>query len=448
MLIAVYDGYHSLDLDNLFRNVAWTSLYYGGTSIDDPLVSSLSHFKRICGELSIQLDSVHCWNQWNQDWVSLEYSPYLLIISGSSSYLEVHQILELVEKGSNLLIISPPVLIVENISEESLSSSHNYFLECLEKHLCVSLKEIEETDYGKGKVFYIDDANQINDLLLEPGPFGVCKDLEKEVKEEKIRSLIKRITTFNVPCFDYQVRSVPACWVQDTPLVIEIELTQRSFNSVEEVIVTVEIPNSFEPLSTTEIQLKNIKSNLSRSVVVLVAPRSKGIYHNPISINIVWRGVKQHIFLPESQIEIIGNLPELLRASPPVSIDISSALPKYNSILKPVTTASNIIELLNVDPDAVVVKVRKVGEYICKSIAREKLQAYNSRWTFNDTIKKLFYASILNYKAKGYIETIRQFGNIAAHADDANTDVNHEDAVVICYALVLFIKEVTDANLI
>ncbi|MEL6162500.1 MAG: DUF4145 domain-containing protein, partial [Cyanobacteria bacterium J06628_3] len=121
---------------------------------------------------------------------------------------------------------------------------------------------------------------------------------------------------------------------------------------------------------------------------------------------------------------------------------------KYNSILKPVTTASNIIELLNVDPDAVVVKVRKVGEYICKSIAREKLQAYNSRWTFNDTIKKLFYASILNYKAKGYIETIRQFGNIAAHADDANTDVNHEDAVVICYALVLFIKEVTDANLI
>ncbi|MFO5492998.1 MAG: hypothetical protein ACLBM6_10755, partial [Cuspidothrix sp.] len=85
MLIAVYDGDHSLDLENLFRKVAWTSLYYGGSSIDDPLLSSLSHFKRICNGLGIQLEDVPYWNKWDRDWILPKHSPYLLIISGSSS---------------------------------------------------------------------------------------------------------------------------------------------------------------------------------------------------------------------------------------------------------------------------------------------------------------------------------------------------------------------------
>ncbi len=448
MLIAAYDGSHSLELESLFRHVAWASLYYGGASIDDPLVSGLSHFKRICSELRIQLDYVHSWSQWDRDWLSSKHGPYLLVISGNSS-LEVHQILDLVENGSNLFIISPPVLLVENISEGSLLDSHQHFLEALEKQLDFSFKTTEEKSFGSGNIFYLNDANQVNDLILEPGPFGGFKESEKEAKEEKIRSIIKRITAFYIPCINCEVRSVPASWPQDKSLVIEIDLIQRSSIVLKEVVITIEIPSSFEPLSTTEIQIKDVQPNLNRSLAVLVVPRSKGIYHNPISISVTFKEEKRQLFLPESQIEIIGNLPELLRASPPISVDLSSALPKYELKLQPVTTASNLIDLLNVDPDTVVVKVRKVGEHICKSIARQYLQGYSSKWTFAETTKKLFDASILNPKAKGYIDTIRVFGNLAAHADDSDIiSFDREDALAVCYALVLFLKEATEAKLI
>ena len=447
MLIAAYDGDHSLDLENLFRKVAWTSLYYGGSSIDDPLLSSLSHFKRICNDLGIQLDYVPYWNKWYRDWILPKHSPYLLIISGSSS-LEINQILELVENGSNLLIISPPMLLVENISEGSRSDFHKYFLESLQKQLDVSIKEVREKDFGKGRIFYI-NGDEINDLFLEPGPFGGCKESDKEAKQENIRSLIKRITTFKVPCISFQVRSVPNYWPQDKSLVIEIELFQRSSCVIEEVIVTVEIPPSFEPLSTTEIQLQNLLPNSKRSLAILVVPRSRGIYHNPLNIRVKYQKEERQMFLPESKIEIIGNLPDLLRASRSTNVDLASTLPKYEEKFQPVATASNIIDLLNVDPDAVVTKVRRIGEHICKSIARQNLNSYNPRWTFADTTRKLFEASIFNPKTKGYIDTIRIFGNMAAHADNENiTSFNHEDALSVCYALVLFLKEVTEANLI
>ena len=448
MLIAVYDGYHSLDLESLFRNVAWTSLYYGGASIGDPLVSSLSHFKKICSELGIELDYVHSWNQWNRDWTSSKQDPYLFVISGNPS-LEVHQILNLVKSGSNLVIIPPPMQLVENVSRGSLSDFHKCFLESLEKQLDVSLEELGERDFGRGRIFYISSDDKINDLALEPGPFGGFKESEKQAKQERIRLLIKRITTFKVPCVNCQVRSVPSCWPQDKSLVIEIELIQRSSYVIEEAIVTVEMPPSFEPLSTTEIQLKDLRPNSKRSLAVLVVPRCKGIYHNPLNILVAFQKEERQIFLPETKIEIIGNLPELLRSSRPTTVDLASTLPKYELKLQPVTTASNLIDLLNVDPDAVVAKVRRVGEHICKSIARQHLQSYIPRWTFADTTKKLFDASILNPKAKGYIDTIRIFGNMAAHADDADiASFDREDALAVCYTLVLFLKEVTEANLI
>ncbi|MEL6943445.1 MAG: hypothetical protein AAFO82_12315, partial [Bacteroidota bacterium] len=322
MLKAIYDGHHSLDLEVLFRNVAWSSLYYGGVSIDDPLVSCLSHFKRLCSELHVQLDSVYKWNQWNQDWLESKNDPYLLVISGNPS-IELQQIFDLVKNGSNLLVVPPPTQIVENISNGMLMDAHKRFVEALENQLDFSFGETEEINFGDGKVFYLKDANQINDLLLEPGPFGGFKESEKEAKEEEIRSLIKHITTFNVPCVSCQVRSVPLSWPQDQSLVIEIDVTQHSAFTLREVVIVVKIPSSFEPLSTTEVQIKDLQPHLNRSLALLVSPRAQGNYCNPISISAIVQGERQQLFLPDSQVEIIRTLPELLRASRPVSVDIA-----------------------------------------------------------------------------------------------------------------------------
>lgn len=448
MLIAVYDGHHSLDLKNLFRDTVWNLLYDGSASVGDPRVNCLSHFKKICSEIGVNLDDVISWNRQNPDWISYKQNPYLFVISGNTS-LEVSQILEFVENGSNLLVIPPPQQIVENITRGSLSDYHEYFLETLNKQLKFPIQKVGEQDLGKGRVFYISDGNEVNDLLLEPGPLGLTKQSEKEVKKEKIRLLVRRVTTFKVPCISCKILSVPSCWPQDEHLVIQIEVIQRSNCVIEDAIITIEIHSSFEPLSTTEVQFKNLHPNSRFSFAFLAVPRCKGIYDDAVNILVKFYRNEQKLFLLKSQIEVIESLPQLLKSSRPTSVDLSSALPKYEAKLQPLTTASNLIDLLNIDPDAVVAKVRRIGEHLCKSIGQRHLPSYNRRWTFAETTKQLFDAKILNSKAKGYIDTIRAFGNMASHADETSTiSFDREDALSVCYALVLFLKEVTEDNVI
>jgi hypothetical protein len=451
MLIAIYDGLHCLDLNTIFRNTAWSSLYFslGCESVEDPVISSLSHFKSICHKLDIKLESTYFWNKWDANWLIKEQSPCIFVVSGYSSFLQIEQVLGFVRRGSNLVIVAPPSQMVSPASG-SFDDLHESFLKNLNSYIGCSIKEVKNISLDKGRIFYIEGADKINDLGLEPGPFGQIDESKKLEKERDIELFIRKISTFQVPSLDCQIRSVPGSWPQDHSLVVEIELLQHSFEIIDEAMVKLEMPSTFEPVSNTEIQVNNIYPNSKRSLAFLVVPRLKGIYHNPFKIEISYSDNQQYkVFLPDSQIEIIKNLPDLLRTSRPANVDLASSLPKYELKLQPIATASTLINLLSIDPDAVVVKVRKIGEHLCKSIARNHLNNYNSRWTFSDTTKKLFDASILTPKAKGYIDTIRTFGNLAAHADGSDvTSFDREDALSVCYALVLFLKEVTEANLI
>ncbi|WP_448572845.1 DUF4145 domain-containing protein [Trichothermofontia sp.] len=449
MLMAIYDGLHFLDLNNMFRNTAWSSLYYASESVEDPVISSLSHFRSICNKLDIKLENTYFWNKWNKDWLTRDQEPYIFLVSGHPSSLQIEQILNFIRRGSNLVIVAPPWQMVAPTSG-SFRDLHESFLETLNLHIGCSIKEVRDISLDKGRIFYVENPDKINDYELEPGPFGPLDESKKIEKEKDIELFIQKISTFQVPFLDCQIRSVPASWPQDHSLVVEIEILQHSFEILDEAIVRLEMPSTFEPLSTTEIQVENIHPNSKRSLGFLVVPRLRGSYHNPFEIQISYSDNRERkVFLPDSQLEIIGNLPDLLRTSRPVNVDLASSLPKYELKLQPLATASTLIELLSIDPDSVVVKVRKIGEHLCKSIARNNLNDYNSRWTFSDTTKKLFDASVLSPKAKGYIDTIRVFGNLAAHADGSDvTSFDHEDALSVCYALVLFLKEVTEANLI
>jgi hypothetical protein len=448
MLIAVFDGLHFLDPNDMFQNVAWSLLYRGIDSIEDPIIGCLSHLKRICQKLDIQLDNVFAWNKLDDNWLTSIQTPCLFIISGNPSSLQISQVIEFVKYGSNLVIIPPPLQMIYN-SSNSFDASHALFLNTLSSYIGCNIKENREIQVGKGHVFYVENANQVNDYLMEPGPTGGFKESEKNEKEKSIETLLQKFSTFNVSYIDCQIRSVPICWPQGHSLVIEIEIFQRGVHVIDEAIIKIEMHSSFEPLSITEIQVKNLHPKSKRSLAVLAVPRVKGIYHNPFAIKVKFQDKENLIFLPDRQIEVIDNLPELLRSSRPTNVDLASTLPKYELQLQPLATASSIVDLLNVDPDAVVAKVRRIGEHICKSIARRHLNGYNSKWTFSVITTKLFDASILSPKAKGYIDTIRIFGNMVAHSDDIDvTSFDREDALSVCYALVLFLKEVTEAGLI
>ncbi len=445
MLIAIYDGLHYLDLADSFRDVAWTATY--SFPYDDPILGCLSHFRRICGKFGVQLDSVVTWAERNIDWQQGEQGPFLFVISGFPCSLPNDRVLELVQRGSNLFILPPPLQLIMK-ANESFQDKHQRFLEELSARLGFGLEQGSERDYNQGKIFYFNDE-QVNDLLMEPGPFGGFRESEKTAKERQIESFVERIVTFKTVHIDCQVRSLPTCWPLDEALVIEIDLIHRGTVEVRSATVTIEPTSGFEPLSSMVIQATDLRPHSRRLLTAVVVPRAKGQYSNPVSIRVSADGTDRAVYLPESQIEILCNLSDLLRSSRPTSVDLASALPKFEDIFQSITTASTLLELLRIDSDAVVAKVRKIGEHLCKSIARKQLRNYDSTWTFVVIIKQLFDAGVLNFKAKGYIEMIRIFGNMASHSGDiTTTNFNHEDAVVICYALVLFLKEVTDANLL
>ncbi|MBV7335882.1 DUF4145 domain-containing protein [Chloroflexi bacterium TSY] len=128
---------------------------------------------------------------------------------------------------------------------------------------------------------------------------------------------------------------------------------------------------------------------------------------------------------------------------------MNAQLQEYDAIIKPISSSTQMIRLIDSDPDAAVAKVRKVGEYVAKRICLHTIVDYDNRWSFAQITKELYGQQVIGKKAKGYIDHVRTLGNQAAHADISDTTgFNHSDAIHACYALVLFLKEVKANGLI
>jgi len=107
------------------------------------------------------------------------------------------------------------------------------------------------------------------------------------------------------------------------------------------------------------------------------------------------------------------------------------------------------LKLIEIDPEGVIAKTRKISEHLTKKIAQDKLERFNPRWRFSDLIKKLFDQKIINNKIRSYLEIIRHFGNIAAHSDiEDPINFSTEDSIVISNALLMFIEECMNYELI
>ena len=149
------------------------------------------------------------------------------------------------------------------------------------------------------------------------------------------------------------------------------------------------------------------------------------------------------------EIEIIDNFKFILRKSLPHNIDTKKLIEKHYTHFKDIIDHDSFLKLIEIDPEGVIAKVRKISEDLTKKIARDKLENFNSRWSFSDLIKKLFAQKIINNKIRSYLETIRLFGNMAAHSDiEDPTDFSNEDSIVISNALLMFIEECLKKELI
>lgn len=448
MIMGYYEGLHFLNLLDSFRHVAWLSQYTVET-LDDPVLECISHFKQRCFSKNVRLENSKVWLRENFNWqdVTKEYGPFIFVISGYSEELSFNKIFKWVEEGSNLVLLYSTYLYsqYEQKYQEILNTLSISSIEFGEYS-----KEQKDMRQGQGRIIFIHN-DDINDCNVEGGPFGLGTDSEKKIVEafKKMDNVIDNISTFSIPCVDCVIRSVPESWPKDEALVIEIEIKNRSFIDINSVYVDILLADELEPISNTTIELNNFKAGTSNSVTILVVPRTKDVITNPVNVKVEHDGITRLIYLPSSQINVLDNLQNLLRSSKPTQIDLSKALPQYEAYFQAVASPTVILQLLDIDPDAVVAKIRRIGEYISKLIAQKYINNFNETWKFAMITSELYKQRVIKAKAKGYIDTIRVFGNLASHANiSGSTTFSHEDALVVCHALVLFLKEVTENHIL
>lgn len=448
MIIAYYDGMHFLDLLSSFQNSAWSAMY-GSYPQDDPLFGCLSNLKKECLKHDIQLEYGSTWlgggKSYTEAWREYETKniPCIFFISGYSKKMPLSEILKKVYLGANLVVL------------------HSFFMYPMYKNECVEmLNELKLTEdlladfvrskkvqiYGKGKIFYIDSDSDVCDGKIERGPFGGRSEADIIKSKSVLTDFVQKVSKFSCDYVDCCIKSIPSTWPKDENLIIEIELRNKSENLIPTLVADVSFLTNFEPLSNTCIQVDNLGVS-ERQITLLCVPRSKGKFDCPISVTLTYNEISYSPFIKGLDVNVLDNLHNLLRSSKPLQIDIANGLPRYSQFLKPVVTPEVILNLLDVDPDSVVSKVRRVGENIAKNIARKKIVKYDSTWSFANITKELHERRIISSKAKGYIDTIRIFGNMASHSDEKMTvSFSHEDALVVLHSLLLFLKEVTETN--
>lgn len=130
-------------------------------------------------------------------------------------------------------------------------------------------------------------------------------------------------------------------------------------------------------------------------------------------------------------------------------IDIYSKLNNFNDIVSPIMDTQKIQEYINLDPDYVIFKIRKVAEAIVSRIYSQ-YENNADKLSQNDKIRYLsFEKKILNKKVQSHFHTIRTIGNLSAHEDIENPiKLQKEDAQFIIVALILAIEELKTSQVI
>jgi hypothetical protein len=118
----------------------------------------------------------------------------------------------------------------------------------------------------------------------------------------------------------------------------------------------------------------------------------------------------------------------------------------YESIVNPPIDFINFENILQLDPESIIFKCRKVAEKII-ILLYEKYIGSSKYKNLDTMIKDLKYSKILNTKAFTYANTIKAFGNISAHPDIEKPSIfSQKDAKIISNALVLFIEEINETS--
>lgn len=437
MLQVVYEGYHWLNLGYAFRDVAWTSIYSGYH--DDPLVQTISYFRSLLEARGAKFISYNTWLSERNKSKTQDVLPKLFIVSGYLTDGSLENILSEVKNGSNLVVILPQFAVVVH---KNIEEKFKAFLNDISNELGSRIEEVKHRNLGAGQVYFF-TGRDVDDLYVEAGPFGEPEQTTRAKKQSQISDIVKSIVTFRIPFLDCFVRSIPPSWPKDEGLVIELELFNRSEIAISEASVEINFISEFEPISSCQIDLFLLGAKASRSVSILTIPRKTGTFVNPLKMRVDLGETKYAIESQQLEIKVLDNLTRMMRFSEASHIPLATVLENYASYFVPIATPRSLLNLASNDPDSAVLKARRLGEHISKTIATRLSSDFDTSWTFARTTRELYERGLISSKAKGYIDHVRTLGNHAAHSDsDDIVAFSTEDAQQAYYALCLFLKDV------
>jgi hypothetical protein len=440
MITGYYEGENFLEINNAFESAAWGGMF-GQQLTFDPVSASLSNFKKKCNEVGIDVDysSKFLMNGLNLDSVDFSFFPIIFFISGKSQNID--KILSWVEKGANLVYINTNQIYSEKNTETVSCISKIVKADFSPKNIFLS--------FGLGSIFYVDET-QINDYEIAPGPFvGVNSDVAQN-KKIAIKKLINTFKKFKIPILSIRVGSFPYSFPVNEPMFIDLVVENLANTDFSKLNLSINISKNLEPISATYLELSGIKANEISNIPLICKPLFEGDQQEiTIKAEIINSESVRKFYVINFKINILENLKNLLGNTIPTSIDTKTKIKELENYLFPTINGETFIRLLEIDPDALIAKTRKIAEHTIKKIAQEKLSNYNSRWALADLIKRLYDENVIDNKIRSYVDTIRLFGNMAAHTDIEEPVIfNIEDAVVVSNALILFLSECVKKRLI
>jgi len=444
MIIGYYEGENLLDIKNAFENAAWSGIYAPALTFD-PVIASLSNFKKICNEEGMDIDysSKLLAKGLNLDVIDFSFFPIVFLISGGSQNL--HKVLNWVEKGANLVYIQSTQTLTTKFTERN-STTTTYISKIIGKDFSSKNPVLS---FGLGSLFYVDEGH-VNDYEIERSPFSEVNPKIASNKKTTIKNLIRTFTKFNIPILSVRVGSFPSSFPVNEPMFVDLVVKNLGNKDISKLTLSIDISKNLEPISATYLELSGIKVNEISNIPLICKPLFKSDQQEFIlKVEIINSECVRKLYVINFKINILENLKNLLGNTIPTSIDTKTKIKELESYLVPTINGEAFIRLLEIDPDALITKTRKIAEHTIKKIAQEKLSNFNSRWALADLVKRLYDENVIDNKIRSYVDTIRLFGNMAAHTDIEEPVIfNIEDAIVVSNALILFLSECVKKRLI
>jgi len=449
---------HYLYREDAYRDYCWSVDAYGLWQPASFIYLSFEAFKDLCLQYGLRLVYIpeiplgrnyFPW-RFEQDlkFKNYKFSGLITRITGLNV---ANKIKEALTMGRNVIALLPNEMLSlqllkdENVLSESIKAARELGIKEAEKKIKPSFASNkdrvwwEEIPTGtKGRLFVTRDAFLSDGFFME----GYGKTDENL---DKIKELIREFSIFKYPLLSATVRNAVSVWPCHEPLNLIVDIKNHG-PTLEYAEIQLYLPDTFEPLSSTERVTSHLRTLGKASFAFQVIPRTDGQFKDFLKIRIISEsGEVLPLYFSNIDVEISPSYGDSFRRQ---SKQDDQSLSRLISAFKKAGLYNEVgvlPELVQVDVRSCLNKIRSAAEKLVY-LALEKKAIKLPEKKFVLAISALQKNGILSNKSIGYLHTIRVIGNLASHP--TNEYLTDADVRVVSYALSCVVEEMINNRLL